>query len=512
MKWINENKIYDKLIFVFEIFITLILGICIYKLVYKYQEAQYISKKGIVITVIISIFLITILVYNTIKYRKIIEKMFVTYVIPVGILFVILLPINWVPDEDGHIFKTYEISYGNFITPFGENKEGNIYVPKEILNICQQINNWDYVKIHEYLQKEANYEDLVPVQSVTKTYFPINYLSGAFTFFICRLLNINILLALYLVRLVNFILFIVMCYYSIKIIPFGKLLLAIYMFVPMTIQQGASLSADSFVNGISILFIAYNLKILFQNKDLSIKQRLIYYILAISISICKYVYFPLVFMSILLIKNKDISKKNRNKLIIISIILSIFVAIAWFIFGQQYVDTRLYIKEANVKPIEQMKFILLNPFDYLKILKDTIIKNGGYYLFTFVGQQLGLLNIEVPQIYSFIMLLALFVLPFIEDKEISFDKFGKWVVNLIAILLILLVFTGLYLTWSPLQYASIAGVQGRYFVPVFILVLLTFFNKDRKIVMNNTAIKFFVLFFIINILSVVEVFNRFFTF
>ena len=163
-------------------------------------------------------------------------------------------------------------------------------------------------------------------------------------------------------------------------------------------------------------------------------------------------------------------------------------------------------------PIEQMKFILLNPFDYLKILKDTIIKNGGYYLFTFVGQQLGLLNIEVPQIYSFIMLLALVVLPFIEDKEISFDKFGKWVVNLIAILLILLVFTGLYLTWSPLQYASIAGVQGRYFVPVFILVLLTFFNKDRKIVMNNTAIKFFVLFFIINILSVVEVFNRFFTF
>ena len=162
--------------------------------------------------------------------------------------------------------------------------------------------------------------------------------------------------------------------------------MAIYMLLPMIVQQAASLSADAFINAVSLLFIAYNLKLLYQEKDLDLKQKLIYYVLALSLALCKYVYFPLVFMSLMLIKNKKISKKNRNELIIVSTILAILAAVGWFVFSQKYVDVREYIIKSNFKPIEQLKYILLHPFTYVKILIKNFEANSGFYLFTFVGK------------------------------------------------------------------------------------------------------------------------------
>ena len=136
----------------------------------------------------------------------------------------ILLPINWVPDEEGHMFKTYDISKGNLITPLGDKNEGDIYVPREMVELRELREGMNYSVIHEHIEKEADYEDIVPAQTIAKTYFPINYIPGAVVLAGCRVLNINILLACYLARLVNFLLAVTVLYFCIKIVPFGELL------------------------------------------------------------------------------------------------------------------------------------------------------------------------------------------------------------------------------------------------------------------------------------------------
>jgi len=503
------KNLYNKVTFIIEIIIALVLGIAIYKISYKIQELGYTSKPNMIIAVVSGILLILLIIRNTIKYKKNIAKLFVTYIIPIGILFIILLPINWVPDEEGHMFKTYDISKGNLITPLGEKNEGDIYVPREMLDLFTERDNMTYSIIHQHLQKEANYDDVVPAQTIAKTYSPINYMSGSIVFAICRLLNVNILLACYIARLVNFLLAVTIIYFCIKIIPFGKLLLAIYMLLPMSIQQLASLSADVFINSISLLFIVYNLRLLYQEKDLEIKQKVLYYILALSIALCKYVYFPLVFMSILLIKNKNISKRNRNELIIVSTIASILVAAVWFLFSQKYVDVREIIIRNNVQPIEQIKYILKNPIEYIKILAVTFEQVGAFYVNTFIGSSLGLLNIKVPEIFVIIYLSALVVLPFVERCEKSFNKHQKWIIIGIALILILLIITGLYITWSPLKAPVVSGVQGRYFVPGFILILLAFMNKENKVEIKNLEMKYFGMYFLLNIIALFKVYTVF---
>lgn len=503
------DKLYNKLIFIIELFISLGFGISIYKISYKYQDFKYISKPYLAISIICAIAILAIIIINMIKYRKQIEKLFLTFVIPIGIMFIILLPMDLVPDEDRHMWKTYDISLGNLITPLGEKNEGDIYVPRVISDLSVEKDDLTYSSIHKYMQKETDYNDLVPVQTIAKTYCPIDYIPGSVTFFIGRTLNLNIILVCYIIRLINFIIFAIIGYYCIKMIPFGKLLLAIYMFLPMIIHQAASLSADTFINSISLLFIVYNIKLLYQEKDLELKQRIIYYLLAIGIALSKYVYFPLVGMSLLLIKNKNIKKSNRNKVIIISILGSIIAAIIWFAFSQSYVDVRPEIINNNIKPIEQIKYIIKNPFEFLKTFIKDLKTHGGSYVTTFAGSSLAWLNIDIPNIYILTILTGLVLLPFLEETEKSFNKMQKWLMILIGIILIALVITGLYITWTGVGDDKISGVQGRYFIPIFILILLSFVDKNRKINIKSLENKYFITYFIINGLCLYEVFEHY---
>ena len=504
-----RSKIYDKLVYLIELILSILIGVGYYKIAYKLRDFNYISKIYVTLVVISSIMLFAILIINSTRYKEKIENLFLTYLIPIGIMFTILFPAYWAPDEVWHMVKTYDVSVGNIVTPLGEENRGDIYVPAEMIELDEISKNFNYSEIHKLLQIKTDYSNLVSVQTVAKTYAPINYLPGAVTFFICRHLGINILLACYIVKLFNFLIFAIVGYFCIKILPIGKMVMAIYMLLPMIIQQSATLSADSFINCAAMLFIAYNLKLMYQNKDLNVKQKIFYYVLAFSISLSKYIYFPLSFMSLLLIRNKNISKKNRNEVIIFSVCLSLFVSVVWFVFSQQYPELREYVIKRNVKPIEQIKYILFHPIMYVGIFIETLVVNAGYYLFTFVGQELGALNIKLPQIYGMIEIFALVLLPIFEKNDKTLDKHSKWLLNIIAIMMIGLILTGLYLTWTPVGENQISGVQGRYFVPVFILFLFTLIDKNKNIKIKNFELKYFVLYFVLNVLSLKVVFSIF---
>lgn len=503
------SKVYDNLVFIIEFLLSLIIGVSIYKITYTYQDFHYVSLKYLIVFAVNSLLNLLLIISNIVKYKNIIEKLFLTFIIPIGIAFLMLFPMNQVPDEDGHMFRIYNISLGNFITAFGENNEGEMYVPKVLSELSEQKEEFTYSDIHRYMINKSNYDELVPVQAITKTYNPISYLTGAFTFFMCRLLNVNILLTCYLIRLINFMFFVIAGYYCIKTIPFGKLLLAIYMFLPMIIQQAASLSVDSFVNTVSLLFIVYTIKLLYQKNDLFVKQRIIYYVLAIGIALSKYIYFPLTFMSIMLLWNKNIKKKNSIKLIITSITLSVLLSGAWFLFSQKYVDVRENIINNNVNPMEQIKYIIKNPIQYLLLFMKNIERNGQFYVFSFVGSQLGWLNIIVPGIYITMMLYGLLILPFLEKNEKSLQKQQKFITTLIGIILIILIITGLYITWTGVGVNDILGVQGRYFIPAVILILLSMIKEKQYINVKNIELKYFITYFILNALVLITAFKQF---
>ena len=118
-------------------------------------------------------------------------------------------------------------------------------------------------------------------------------------------------------------------------------------------------------------------------------------------------------------------------------------------------------------------------------------------------------DIEVPEIVIIVMLIGLFISPFVTNEKESLKLNQKIWMILIFLGLTLLILTGLYLTWSPVGYNLVAGVQGRYFVPAMILVLLCLINKNDKLEYKNVELKYFVVFMVLNIIPIMQVIGRF---
>ena len=121
------------------------------------------------------------------------------------------------------------------------------------------------------------------------------------------------------------------------------------------------------------------------------------------------------------------------------------------------------------------------------------------------GEGLGSYCVQasVLFIYPCIVLLSmLFVLNDDKDK-VKFDLTTKMVFLIVFVVIVLLIYTSLYVQWTPLKSPLIIGVQARYFLPI--LLLTAIFLNNNKIVINgklsNRYILLFLLFLNLNVLS-----------
>lgn len=312
-------------------------------------------------------------ILNHIKNGATTERIFLAIVIPIGLLFLIFLMPLYAPDEYAHIVKSYDVSQGNFVTK-DETVEGEyrVKVPKDFTQ-HSFANFKNYEDLKQAIKQPTNYKETVEVYTDAQANFGIIYLPSAMGFALGRLFNMNIMLATYLARLCNFIFFIILGYFAIKIIPFGKIVACIYMLTPMFLQQATSLSPDSMINIVAIFYVAYILKLAFEPKDMRKRDIAFVMVSGIFIAMAKYVYLPILGLMLILIRNKDINKKKLAIVSTICYIIAIIVALVCIKFSSRYIDQREYIQNNNINESEQVANIVENPAQFFIILRDNII-------------------------------------------------------------------------------------------------------------------------------------------
>lgn len=496
--------ILSKLIFPIEFILSLLMIICIYKSICIYNYSNTISILNITFSILLAIGVIAIIAFNAIKNKEKIEKIFLSFIIPIGLMYLIFMIPSFVPDEYAHIWKSYQISEGILLTPIDEEGKSHTEVPKFFQkNIIYIINN--YNDMNEAIKEKTDYTDKVEVETTAQNYPPILYTFSSIGLFLSRIIGLNGLLAQYVARIFNFIVFLLLAYYSIKIIPFGKLLLSCFYFFPMVLQQAASISGDSLVNGICIFFIAFNLYLLFKKETITKKEIISYILLSVFIGVGKVVYIPLVGISLLLIQSKNLTKNNKILLIATSIILGAVAAVGWYAFSMQYTGNEVYLEQNNVNAIEQIKNLIHYPLHGVKVLIQTIMQNGESYLFTLVGNSLSwfLISIPLPAIVAFIVLLVLSV--FFEKNEHELNCKQKIWILLMFIVSVTLVFMALYVSWTGVGASTVSGVQGRYFIPIILLPLLCFSKKDNYVKIKNVNLIMMILLSLLDVYAVSKI-------
>lgn len=494
-----------KILFLMEFVIAGITIVLLYATLTTKHYGGYWSRNLLILLVPMFILLATIVILNLIKNRTKIEKVFLGFMIPIGWCYLIFIGLGYTPDENPHLWKSYEISQGQFITPIDENGKSNTQVPKDLVRAYQ-----NYQELNqELISKETNYQETENKVNPAQNYNPILYLFSSIGLSIGKILGMNGLLIQYLARMCNYIIFLIASYFAIKKIPFGKLVLSSFLFMPMLIHQAVSISADSLINSVLLFYVAYHLYLFFKKEEIQ-KREIIYYILlSIFIAITKIVYLPLVGMSFFFIFKKDMDKRKKQVIIITSVVATMLIGYLWYMFSLKYTANEEYLLAHNVNAKEQVKFVLTHPIQGLKVVEHTLLEIGEIYLYGMVGSHLGWLNIQIPmiKIIGFMMLIVLAI--FLEKHEVSLSTKQRIWLLMISGVVIILTILALYVGWTGVGGEIVEGVQGRYFIPIAILPLLCCAMKENYVKIKDIHIYLLLMLSLLNVSVIGNIYESF---
>jgi len=430
------------------------------------------------------------------KLKFVPEKIYVVVAFVFGLVMVFLTPPLQTPDEHDHLNRVYQVSEGNIF-------QFQSTVPSSLVGLFdafESMNFHSYEKtslseIIEQTKVELNPHIRTPIFARN---FTLSYMPQALGIFAGRMLNRSPVELLYLGRLFNLIVSIILIFSAIRTTPVLKWTLFLLGLMPMTIFLCASLSKDAMLIGASFLLFALFLRGAYSAQDnVSVKSLLLIFGLSFLLTSGRPVYGIIVGLFFLIPISK-IGSWKKYVMVFAALVMTVLLAAqstsvvnaikqkqqAAIVAGSgdntQYEDFRREGRVTfpeNVSRDAQRRFILENPVQYGQILFNTLTYYGHFYLESFVGI-LGWLNKPLPgwliTLYLFMLLITAILLG---NQGIKISWRDKVVAAVLFVGGVVLIETGLYLTWTPVGQDYIEGVQGRYFIPLAPVLFLIFYSR-----------------------------------
>lgn len=266
----------------------------------------------------------------------------------------------------------------------------------------------------------------------------------------------------------GFLFWILIVYISIKNSPEKiKSILLISSLLPTTLQQAVTCSADGMINAFSFLFISYFFKIyLEKEKKMNLKYGMILFIGLFIPIVAKITYIFLLLLLFALPSEKFKNKKERILFIICTFFLILTVVIYW-----QRVSPK-YIWEIE----SQKEYLKSNILYYMELLYRTTRDYIRFYIEGMISSFAWTSN-GLPHIINY-SYLALIIIHTFSNNIIEKENYKFYFISLISIAAIYLgISTTLYLFWNPENPEYIQGVQGRYFIPILPVLIISLSKK-----------------------------------
>lgn len=495
----NIKKIDNKIIIIVTIISSFLL------LFYQRNIINniLIEHKTKIIIIIISQGVLYLFAYILFLKRSIsIHKCFAVIALVLGLVFMTIVPIYQVADEVVHSYRAYGVANGEFIY---KNIENSLTLPKSIKTFYdateveriafknnEKINKEEYKKainIPLNKQETEKYD-----AGATSAYTFIAYIPQAIGLAIGNMLNLPIYFVLLLGRLTNFLVWIILCASALKIVPYKKELFMFIMLLPMSLNQGMSMSPDAILNSSSFLLIAYILNLKYVKNKMNIKDFIILLILVSAIVSVKMPYMIicgliLIIPSSKIFNNFELGKFSFIKniivlLIIFSVGLGIFIGWGKITNKNIVSNIEISIEEENIEEDsdsglgETIKYILNNPKEFLQKCVVTLKSQGVHYKNSFIGN-FGWLDGTIPYKLMTLIICVGIVLILNGEKHFTLKVWDRFVMISIGLALMFTLFA-VSLQWYGMSFEFFPGIQGRYFYP-FILCLILPFTQNKLI-------------------------------
>ena len=481
-----NEKIKSGTLFSIEFILSIVFSVSLLKFNINYSAYEVVSRLYLILMVISLFILIKLILFGIKKYGKCLEKLFVILTLFTGMMYVFAMIPNGVPDENHHYYEADKLSKLNFIS-------GPYYQMSEKFVMCEGSQK-NYKCLNEIFFNAKDTDKKGVLTNTANGYNDVLYVPSAIGIATGRLFGLNICIGYYLGRILNLLVTIIFGYYSIKLLSRGKLILLVFLLNPMYLHQGMAFSADVLTNAITILFISFMMS---DKEKLSNKEKISLLFLTLGFYIIKRPYVFLLLL--LLIRIKRVKKFNREKTVKIICVGLVILFAYMTITNLNYTVYSEY----------SISTIIRNPFDFISLFMNTLKLNGNKYFQTMFGSSLGWFEIDINGIYIYTYLAILFVATFVDKMKLNFKQIIAIIIS--VLLVVLSIFIGFLTIYSNRSEEVIFGIQGRYFLPVAILVFYLISNFTRKIKLNieyNKVLKIFsIILIVLHMLIIFQVAN-----
>ncbi len=465
-----------------------------YAMEYRIINGNHNSLRFFVLALYIAmtaaIFLVVFLFLKNAK----LEWVFVVLTMVIGGMYLFALPPYTVPDEASHFVTAYAQSS----VLLGEDvvdEEGKVIVADSSLWGCDR----NYPSRDSYQQfllgalgrgtkiEEKEVSSRVPLEMRHPGYFPqvIGITLG-------RLLNVNCEQLLLLGRIFALIWYVFIMYFAIKVMPFGKMVLFVVGTLPMTMQMVVSYNYDSVLFGVCFFLTAYVLQLIYRPKKTGGRDILVLCVITAVIASIKFIYLPILGIALFIPKDKFKSKKQK----MFAAVLVAGVGIVVLLYLKLAVIQNAAVPHSTMQETGtavSLEYAMENPRTIFRIFWRTLQHQSSFYLSSMVASPLGWLEIWIPDIVVFGFLMLLVGSGIVqEENEYKLGPAIRIFGSIAVIGMSVLVLLALLLDCTNIGASTIAGVQGRYFLPMLPLAIVLL--HSRAVVYKRNVNRYLILF------------------
>lgn len=440
---------------------------------------------------VILIVLGLLFILNDLRKMKI-ENIFLIIALLTGISFAVITPLGQEPDGWAHFMRSVDVSYGNLLLPFVDNNGSSA-----LLQLPENINSVGFQKIAPntgsgiaYMNhiKELYFSDNSVILEGPGGFTSFFYLPQAIGLCVARLFHMSAYGHMLLGRLVNLFAYIALTYVGLKKMPILKNIYLVIALLPMTIFQAASFSYDALLNGFCFLFIGLCFYYTYEKESLSWKDVLPLGCILALLFLCKYIYVCIGLLVFTIPVKKFGNVKNYWKsfgIAIIPVIMIVAVMGSMLISYNTPAPSTDSTGVVETAQMTQLAFALQNPVHAIKVFINTFRMYFNLYLQTL--NILGWLNYSLEFFETLVPIFAVAVA--VLDTQNCVNKIttkNRILYFMTFVIVVVAGLAGLYLmdtTANPVGTSAILGYQGRYTIPVLMLLLATFVsgNVENKI-------------------------------
>jgi uncharacterized membrane protein len=421
----------------------------------------------------------------------VLPAMFAGIALIFGSALVFLTPPFQVTDEFWHFFRAYQVSLGQFVAQTQDNTQGGI-LPVSLLKLSSRFADLPFHPANKTSREkilDAGQILLDPDQKIfckfpsSANYSPLVYAPQAIAIAIGRSLGLKPLGLLYIGREAALMAWTVAGCFTLWLAPALRRAILLLLLMPMSLASAASLSADAMTNAICLLFTALVWHCSVPDSqsahEIDAMKKLAIFAISIGVTLCKFAYAPLILLVLLIPPSRLGGKERYTKFIVALIAVNLLASAAWL---WQSAGTNLVLRpdRPDVNAAGQLAFLRSHPLAFFPALAGSVAGDGPFILHSFIGYMGWLDNPASPVIVALYWLALIAACWPVAGDPPAPANWRLWIVAAsLGASIIIFAFLN-YLVWTPVGSSRLEGLQGRYFIPLGMALLILIWAAMRR--------------------------------